>query len=1168
MRLKSIKLAGFKSFVDPTTVYFPSNVCAIVGPNGCGKSNIIDAVRWVMGESSAKNLRGESMADVIFNGSSARKPVAQAAIELVFDNHDTMLTGEMAKYSEISIRRKLIRDGTSFYYLNGTKCRRRDITDIFLGTGLGPRSYAIIEQGMISRLIDAKPGELRVYVEEAAGISKYKERRRETENRMRRTLENLDRLADIRDELGRQLQTLKRQSESAAKYKQFKQEERRVKAESQAMQWRALDGEAAAKTSAINERQNALEACIARRRGIDTDIEKARVRQTEHTEQFNTVQGRFYSVGADIARIEQTLKHQQERRQQLSGDLQQTEGSAREIDSHLGDDQGKLQAWETELQTVAPQNAELQQAEQAANNALQAAEQEMQAWQLQWDDFNSAAAKASQAAEVQQSRIQHIEQAQETLQQRIARLEQEKIKLADGPRASDLSTLGNQLAALELHTQQLDNSRQGLGNRIEQQRSALQDKIDALDKERSELQSLRGRQASLEALQQAALGQNDSASQRWLQGHGLQDKARLGEQLQVEAGWEVAVETVLGNYLQAVQVDNLDGFAPDLPALDAGTITLMSGAGTGGTAPATAASLLSRVSAPVDLRGLLHDIKAADDINAALAMRASLQAHESVITPDGIWLGVNWLRVARDNDAQAGILQRQSELQELTEQIAQRVTAEAELQQQLERARSALVNLEQQLDTQQSELAEVAKQHGVISAQISAKRVRLEEFALRKDRTTQELTENHDQFQQESEKLTEARDSLQLALEEMEANATQRSLLLQRRDATRTQLGTAREQARVQKEAHYQHVMHCQSLRTRAEAMRQALQRMHAQAAQLRERKESLSQALAETDAPMRGANAALEQQLALRLQAEAALETARRQLEAVDAELRKLEQRRVEGEQEAQDMRAGLEQLRLDSQTLRVKRQGLEEQLREGQFDVQQVLQGLAEEANIESWEERLRKLANRIQRLGAINLAAIEEYDVQAERKTYLDTQNDELVEALQTLENAIRKIDRETRSRFKETFDAMNKGLGELFPRVFGGGSAYLEMTGDDLLDTGVTLMARPPGKRNSTIHLLSGGEKALTAIALVFAIFRLNPAPFCMLDEVDAPLDDANVARYANMVKEMSEHIQFIYITHNKISMEVAHQLMGVTMIEAGASRLVSVDVDEAVELAAV
>ena len=1168
MRLKSIKLAGFKSFVDPTTVHFPSNLCGIVGPNGCGKSNIIDAVRWVMGESSAKNLRGESMADVIFNGSSARKPVAQATIELVFDNNNTMLTGEMAKYNEISIRRKLIRDGTSHYYLNGTKCRRRDITDIFLGTGLGPRSYAIIEQGMISRLIDAKPEELRVYVEEAAGISKYKERRRETENRMRRTQENLERLTDIRDELGRQLQTLKRQSESAVKYKQFKQEERQAKAELQAMQWRALDSEVNAKESVINERQNGLEACIAKQHATDTNIEKSRVQQTEHSELFSTVQGHFYSVGADIARLEQTLQHQQERRQQLSADLQQAEGSAREIDSHLGDDQSKLQAWETELATAEPNTAKLQQAEQQTAGALQAAESEMQDWQAQWDEFNSGAAQASQAAKVQQSRIAHIEQSQETLQQRIARLEQEKVQLADGPQESDLSALGNQLAALELQSQQLESSKQELSGQLEQQRSEQQRSRDGLDKVRSELQSKRGRYASLEALQQAALGQNDKATQRWLQGHGLEKATRLGEQLQVDAGWEVAVETVLGNYLQAVHVDDLDGLAPELAALDAGTVTLITGADVAGSAAQPATSLLSRVSAPLDLRGMLHGIKVADDLNAALGMRAGLQADESVITPEGIWLGANWLRVARDNDAQAGILQRQTELQELTEQISSREAAESELQQQLQQAREAVTQLEKKLNSQQSELAAGAKQQGVISAQISAKRVRLEEFALRKDRATRELSENHEQFQQESDKLTEARDSLQLALEEMEANDAQRSMLLQRRDAARTQLNAAREQARTQKDAHHQHVMRCQSLRTQAEAMRQALQRMHAQAAQLRDRKQTLSQALSETEAPIQDANAELEVQLAARLEVESELEAARRQLEVIDSELRDFEKRRTEGEREAEQIRDGLQQLRLDGQTLRVKRQGLEEQLQAGQFAVQQVLRELVEAASIDEWEQRLQKLANRIQRLGAINLAAIEEYDVQAERKTYLDAQNDELVEALETLENAIRKIDKETRSRFKETFDSMNQGLGELFPRVFGGGNAYLEMTGDDLLDTGVTIMARPPGKRNSTIHLLSGGEKALTAIALVFAIFRLNPAPFCMLDEVDAPLDDANVGRYANMVKEMSKHIQFIYITHNKISMEVAHQLMGVTMIEAGASRLVSVDVDEAVQLAAV
>ncbi len=1171
MRLKSIKLAGFKSFVDPTTVKFPSNLCAIVGPNGCGKSNIIDAVRWVMGESSAKNLRGESMADVIFNGSSARKPVGQASIELIFDNTNTRLTGDLAKYAEISIRRKVIRDGTSNYYLNGTKCRRRDITDIFLGTGLGPRSYAIIEQGMISRLIDAKPDELRVYVEEAAGISKYKERRRETENRIRHTRENLERLADIREELDKQLRTLKRQSEAAAKYKEYKKEERQLKAEVQAMQWRQLQQEADKQRESIGKTEVELEAGIARQRGIDADIETNREALSESNEAFNAIQSRFYGVGADIARLEQTIQHQKDRARQLSIDLEQAASSSEEIITGLNEDRQKLDSSIALLNQLNPDLSALKASESEARDSLKSAEKRMQDWQAEWDDFNTRSAKSAQAAEVEQSRIAHIEQAQGSLQQRIAKLQEEESSLQTGDDERALQSLDADLAAAELAVKTLTEENEALVGDIERRRVDIQARNESLNEVRSRLQAQRGKQASLEALQQAALGQTDNASADWLKSSGYEDARKLGENLQVEPGWEQAFETVLGNYLQAVTVPSIERYADEISGIESGHLVLLDGeTREAQAAPIAAGNLAHKVTSNLDnqLAELLQGVRFADSLSDALRLRAGLAVGESVITREGLWLGRHWMRLAREESSERGVIARQAELEALAVEIEQNQQREEQLLHEMGEAGGALLELEQTLDTQQRKLADQAQVQGEVRARISAKRVRLEEFALRKERATAEIVENRGQLDAQGAELQTARQKLEQSLNEMAANDGQRSELLEKRDRLRGELERLRDDARSKQERHHTQAMKCQSLQSEISSLQQAIARMSVQADQLASRQSDLSTALKEAETPIQDHEQNLERKLQQRLDVENELTEARQRLENVEAELKTLQGQRAEADEQVQNLRSKLEQFRLESQALKVRQEGLIEQLAENQHDLQAVLSGLAEEAELPAWQEQLEKVGSRIQRLGAINLAAIEEYEQQQERKHYLDEQNAELESALDTLENAIRKIDRETRSRFKETFDQINAGLGELFPRVFGGGHAYLEMTGEDLLDTGVAIMARPPGKRNSTIHLLSGGEKALTAIALVFSIFRLKPAPFCMLDEVDAPLDDANVGRYARMVEEMSKSIQFIYISHNKIAMEMAKQLMGVTMHEAGVSRLVSVDVDEAVQLAAV
>lgn len=1169
MRLKCIKLAGFKSFVDPTTVNFPSNLCAVVGPNGCGKSNIIDAVRWVMGESSAKNLRGENMTDVIFNGSSGRKPVGQASIELVFDNSDGTLLGEYAAFTEISIKRKVTRDAQNHYYLNGTKCRRRDITDIFLGTGLGPRSYAIIEQGMISRLIEAKPEDLRVYIEEAAGISKYKERRRDTESRMRRTLENLERLTDIREELERQLQRLQRQAQAAEKYTEYKKEERLLKAQLQALKYRQLDIQAKAKREVIRDLELRMESFITDQVNKDTQIEKYRSQYTELGDKFNEVQGRYYAIGSEIARLEQSIQHAQERARQLQSDLDQTLRDSREAEENLLSDTQKVETWEAELLELTPELELIKSAEENSSEALIESEEAMQRWQQEWDSFNQRAAEPRQKAEVQQSRIQHLEQVQQRLLQRVEKLKEEKLTLHDDSADEEIAQFNEQLAELDLtleeKRQQLDSSVEKLDHQ-RNENHRLNNELDAL---RSQLQTMRGRHASLEALQQAALGEKSKAVSQWLERQSLHQKPRAAESIRVQDGWDKALETVLGNQLQAVCVDGFEGLTSLLGDLTQGELILLdTRARASGSSANKAPTLASKVSADWDIAGLLSGIYLAEDLSSALALRGNLQSGESVITRDGIWLSAHWLRVARDNDASSGVIARRQELEELTAAITSREQEIETLMARLDEGREAIKQLEQARELLRRELEELNRRHSEIRSQLSARQVKVEQLLMRRERTDNEIREAREQMEQEAEHLSEARMILSEAIAMMEQDTDERERLLERRDAIRVALDQARQRARHDKDKAHELAMRAQSVKTQLDAMRQGISRLREQSSRLQERREQLQLALSDNRDPVEEYKLELEAALSKRLAVESNLTEARRALETVEQELRNAEQSRNRAEQEVQAVRSHLEQERLAAQTFDVQRDSIAQQLNEDELDLETLLAELPEEAQIKPIEEELEAIAQRISRLGPINLAAIDEYKTESERKNYLDAQDNDLREALETLENAIKRIDRETRTRFKETFDQVNKSLQELFPKVFGGGHAYLELTGEDLLDTGIAIMARPPGKRNSTIHLLSGGEKALTAIALVFSIFRLNPAPFCMLDEVDAPLDDANVGRYARMVEEMSEHVQFIYITHNKIAMEMAHQLMGVTMHEPGVSRLVTVDVDEAAELAAV
>ncbi|TNF37733.1 MAG: chromosome segregation protein SMC [Gammaproteobacteria bacterium] len=1167
MRLSKIKLAGFKSFVDPTTIHFPSNLTGIVGPNGCGKSNTIDAVRWVMGESSAKHLRGESMEDVIFSGSSSRKPVGQASVELVFDNSEGKIEGPYAQYNEISAKRVVTRDGKSNYFLNGTKCRRRDIADLFLGTGLGPRSYAIIEQGMISRLIEAKPEELRIFLEEAAGISKYKERRRETENRIRHTRENLARLDDLREEIDKQLAHLQRQSRTAERFKELKTEERLLKAEHLSLRWRDLKKQMENRDKAIQEEQTRLEQVMADQRSVEASLEQEREHRNEANESLNAVQGRFYKLGSEISRLEQSIQHQKELYQRQQNDLRELESALEEVEITLEKDREHLEEITLMLAESEPQLELQRESQMAANNNLHEAEQAMHEWQSAWEEYNRRASQPSQTAQVERTRMEQLERHVAQLQQRLQRIAEEQQNLSGEEFEIELEKLREQALQAEEQKGELEQRVSDVLDAINRHRQQVNQLNQEQDTIRRQLHDHRGRLTSLEALQQAALGKTEKAVTSWLESQGMANNARLAENLDVEAGWEKATETVLGQYLEAVCVDGIDKVAGVLDGLHEGHVTLFDTAASVSTTSAEANRLAGKVRSQVALGHLLQGVYAADDLNQALSLRGQLVDGESVITRDGIWLGKNWLRVARDKDAKSGVLAREQEIKQLEQQLETLELRAEEIEQRIQTNRSDLQQQEQRREQIQAELNQSHSQCAQLQAQITARQSRLEQMQSRHGQLQQEAGEIHKQIERENEDMETARRKRNEAMVEMEQLSREREQLTERRESIQQRLQEARSKAQNEREAMHELAIQIESKRTTKRNLDQNIERMMRQLEQQQQRRGELKQMLSAGEEPVEKMQDELEVFLAQRLEVEEQLTEARKTVESIDNDLRNKEQSRHEFEQKAQLIRTSLEQAKLNSQEVRVRCQTVQEQLDETEYKAEELLEKLGEQARIDDWQRKLDDVTQKIARLGPINLAAIDEYQEQLKRKEYLDSQHADVTEALDTLEKAIAKIDKETRSRFKETYEHVNSRLQEMFPRLFGGGQAYLEMTGDDLLNTGVMVMARPPGKRISHIHLMSGGEKALTAVALVFAIFELNPAPFCMLDEVDAPLDEANVGRFCNLVRDMSKRVQFIFITHNKTTMELSEHLSGVTMREPGVSRLVSVDVEEARKMVA-
>jgi len=1016
-------------------------------------------------------------------------------------------------------------------------------------------------------VIEAKPDELRTYLEEAAGISKYKERRRETELRIQHTHDNLARVNDVVVELEKQLNTLKHQANVAEKFKTLKQQERTLRAEWYGIQWRHLDSRMVEHTLKIQREETAFEAHQADLSSTDKDLEQMRQEQREGQEAFQEVQRRYYAVGNEITRIEQEVLHHQERQNQWESELKQASNDWQLVKDQQDETEDELRELDHELQDVEPQLTEARVTMESLQESLSQAEEDVQTWQNRWDEFNTVAAKTTQTAQVEQTRIQHLEQRIASLQKRQAQLLEEQSRLNFSELTKEVEAFTRQAhevaAVLETHKEQLTTLRQD----IHALQTAQQTSHTNLDTVRSELQRLRGQQASLEALQQTALGQRDNLASPWVAEHNLGGKPRLAQSIQVESGWEFAVEKVLGFCLQAICVDQVDEVVPHLDDFKSGNLCVFSSANntSSNNQAHKGTLLLQKIKSPWALDSLIAGIYTADNLNAALALCASLEAHESVITQDGFWLNRSWIKVLREEDAAAGVFQREAELKLLASRILHEQEIQQDLQRQIEERRTQVKNQEQQLEQIQQAYNQYQSQSAQVGAQQKAKQERLAELKAQSERFLSEQAECEAQLAQAQDEHSHARSIWQQALNDLEQQGGSRETLMTERDKARQQLQSMRDNANQRKELKHALDIRAQTAKSQKSSLQQQLTRLQNQLHSLTERKITLQSEL-NAMPPLDTLQQALSSALDKHVSVEVELNTARTTVETLEFAFRRLEEKRQTIEHEINRVRGKLESYRVEMQGWKVKADSLSEQMQETEFSLEETLKTLPEEASAEEWQQKLEQVVQRINRLGPINLVAIDEYATCLERKQYLDQQVEDLRAGLATLEDAMSKIDKETRVRFKETFDKVNERFQELFPTIFGGGKAYLELNSDNLLEAGVTMMACPPGKRNSSIYLLSGGEKSLTAIALIFSIFHLNPAPFCLLDEVDAALDDANVLRFTRLVKAMADKTQFIFISHNKITIEMGQHLIGVTMNEPGVSRLVSVDIEKAMSLA--
>jgi len=1169
LRLKEIKLAGFKSFVDPTHIPIPGQIVGVVGPNGCGKSNVIDAVRWVRGESSARHLRGETMQDVIFNGAGDRKPGNRASVELLFDNSMGKASGEWASYGEIAIRRVLEREGQSEYYINGMHVRRRDVADLFLGTGVGARAYGIIEQGMISQIIEAKPEELRVFLEEAAGVSKYRERRRETELRIGDTRDNLLRVTDIREELGKQLEHLQEQAEVAQRYRELQD----ALNNTHQLLWLVKKSEAAAQRNRLSRdlERNTIEvdAELARLRDAEKRAEELRVRFYAASDVVAGAQGEFFQASSEVARIEQQLQYLRDSRGRVEAQLAQVladlaSGAAKQAQSVTGRDE-----WQSKLADATGKLERLMVRVAAEAERVPVAEAAFRDAQRAVDTLRSELARVEQDLQVAGTRREHADKLLLQLESRAVRLTQEQAALV-APDDATLSAHRDELARFEAELQELRSALEQHEAELPGREQSTREGQQAVDATQTRVTALDARRAALQALQ-ARLARGEHIKD-WLERHGLDAQRRLWQGLRIEQGWEDALEAVLDERLNAVAVDRLEAGQSWWSEHPPARLAIFSAEN--GSHPAAAepwrglqplgayVSCLDQAVANV-IAEWLDGVYVIDSIQGALATREELPLGALLVTREGHLFTRHGVNFHAPDSELHGVLSRQREIDQIgTEMEAEQVVL-ADRRRIAEDRETQLATLRNRIASLRSEIDGTQERAHALELEI----LRLSEQA---DRTTQrgqqialELTEIESQAAQESGHKQSAEVScgeLQAARADLRERLNDAEMAFRSAERALGEQRLALQEAEKESQAA---VFDQRTCTQRIEDLEAQLRTLDEQQRRYVQTRSHLDEELARFDeAPLA---AELQTALEARTRHEQDLARVRDEQQGLEHSLRETEQERLTSEQRLNPLRDRINDLRLKEQEARLTEEQYERQLIDQSADQEALRAQLEKGVRSSHLTSEITRLGEEIAALGAVNLAALEELTTARERKVYLDTQAADLEQALETLENAIRHIDRETRELLSKTFEEVNRHFGEMFPSLFGGGTARLVMTGEEILDSGIQVIAQPPGKRNSSIHLLSGGEKALTALSLIFSMFQLNPAPFCLLDEVDAPLDDSNTLRFCSLVKKMAAETQFMFISHNKLTMEIAEQLVGVTMQELGVSRVVAVDIEEALKL---
>lgn len=1191
LKLKKIKLAGFKSFVDPTVLELKGNLVAVLGPNGCGKSNIIDAVRWAMGESSVKDLRGAESTDVIFKGSSTRKPVGQASVELIFDNRDGRLGGEYANYAEISVRRQVNRDAESLYFLNNTRCRRKDINDIFLGTGLGPRSYSIIGQGMISRIIEARPEELRAFFEEAAGISLYKKRRHETEIRMRHTQENVDRLQDLNQEQAKQLNKLDQQAQSALQFQSLNQQLNDQEGALLCHRLQSLQKIQQKNALFISEKTGLLEGKLKEKLLCESQVESLRLSQTEKEHQFQVAQSGYYALNTEMARLEQRLEHHKKRKTQLEQDLEALMQELSVLDGQSEQD-GRLQIeYQDQLNELETALVQAEAALEAARGACKATQTAEAALNQVWESNQQALHEAQKKADLENLKIDHLERQIRTAAQRIEKNQVAVAAMDLAVMEQALNDLNEQVLEEEVELKTVEGAFEGAVKQRDILISALEQLKQATHQADSQVKQWAARLDSLQELSRRDVrpsedgaDQTDSLVPRVFE----QDFQTLKDKIKIKrAILEPLFESIFHSWLDAYCVPDLSGFYEYYQRCQ--TKKWIRATPVSASTQKPFKRLLDEIEALEPMAAedssifkylsLWDSIYVMADLQEARLEAERLLPHESIVVlsrdvEEGLlksclWLGPAWAHVLHwgemaDSEQASGLLTRkrleqesqialsaaQAELQikvsELHDLSASVQDSQSELQkmdQALKVKRQACVQLKQTQLLETNQLQHARQEHHKLSLHIV------------EEQNTQTVLQ---------EEWAAARMSLAQYIEDIESCSQKKARVQQERECLKGSALASQETLRLAQSKQHESSIEHKTLQAHQVAIETSLARLHERRKQVHARQAQLVQELADPqEEPL-----VVETQLAVLLSQhqtqEQVFTEARTAVQALEQELKVLEKQRDAADKELDHQRSQLQQLQLEQQAIVLRIQVVQDQLKDSNFEQASLNsdEGLRQSFDESAALREIERLRNAIHQLGPINMAAIEEYKMERERKEQLDHQLADLRAALGTLVEAIQKIDLETRTRFNQTFQQVGVAFQSLFPKLFGGGEAYLRLEGEDCLSAGVSVMARPPGKKNSSIQLLSGGEKALTAVALVFAIFQLNPAPFCMLDEVDAPLDEANVRRFCTLVKELSNAVQFIYITHNKLSMEMASHLSGVTMKEPGVSRLVSVDMEAA------